>query len=47
MNNEEYVKKFLKGDDAKVPSGSKKERDQSSDRKKRVRNRRRGFWFKG
>ncbi|KAI0233480.1 TRAF3-interacting protein 1 [Lamellibrachia satsuma] len=35
VNNEEYVKKFLKGDDAKVPSGSKKERDQSSDRKKR------------
>ena len=41
MNNEEYVKKLLKGDDAPVPSGGKKEkeREQSSDRKKRVRNR--------
>ena len=38
VNNEEYVKKLLKGDDAPVPSGGKKEREQSSDRKKRVRN---------
>ncbi|KAK2178911.1 hypothetical protein NP493_525g06005 [Ridgeia piscesae] len=37
VNNEEYVKKLLKGDDAPVPSGGKKEREreQSSDRKKR------------
>ena len=46
VNNEEYVKKLLKGDDAPVPSGGKKEREQSSDRKKRVRNLGQRSWVK-
>lgn len=37
VNNDEYVERILKGGDSKPPSASaKKERDQSSDKRKRV-----------